>query len=94
MYSTLIIKDNIDFGYNHIRRMIRNYRNLLFMLLSYDSHENLKLCFIILKSFIEAYIKMKTGALPNIAPRSKAYFLVNENPDFYITSLQIYGSMK
>lgn len=73
----IIIKDNIDFGYNHIKRMIRNYRNLLFLLLSYDSHENLKLCFIILKSFIEAYIKMKSGALPNIAPRSKAYFLVN-----------------
>lgn len=36
---------------------------------------------------------MKTGALPNIMPRSKAYFLLNENPDFYITSLQIYGSI-
>lgn len=35
---------------------IKNYRNLLFLLFSYDSHENLKLGFIILKSFIEAYI--------------------------------------
>ena len=57
--------------------MIKDYRNLLFFLVSYDSHENVKLCFIILKSFIEAYINFKTGALPSIAPRSKAYFLVN-----------------
>ena len=57
--------------------MIKNYRNLLFVLVSYDSRENVKLCFIILKSFIEAYINFKTGALPSIAPRSKAYFLVN-----------------
>lgn len=56
---------------------MKNYRNLLFLLVSYDSHENLKLCFIILESFVETYINFKTGALPSIAPRSKAYFLVN-----------------
>lgn len=71
------MKYNIDFGYNHIRRMIKNYRNLLFLLVSYDSHENLKLCFIIFNSFIEAYINFKIGALPSIAPRSMSHFLVN-----------------
>lgn len=76
------MKGNIDFGYNHIRRTIKNYRNLLFLLVSYDSHENLKLCFIILNSFIEAYINSKTAALPSIVPGSV--------PHFYHIRIQIF----
>jgi hypothetical protein len=37
--------------------------------------------------------KFSIGPLPNIAPRSRAYFLVNYNPDLGITSLPIYGSI-